>query len=104
MVDKFKFVHDPTNENQTEILIILLEEAAEVQQIATKTLRFGPEESQPEQDLNNVQRLSLEIGDLLEMIRHAKNAGLISEDHIEQGMKNKNLQLSKYMKTFEQSN
>ena len=49
---------------EREILTILIEEAAEVQQRATKALRFGLTEIQPSKTRTNRVRLSAEMGDL----------------------------------------
>jgi len=49
------------NEYPSELLIILMEEAAEVQQVASKILRFGISES-------NFTDLRKEVADLSEMI------------------------------------
>lgn len=49
------------NEYPSELLIILMEEAAEVQQVASKILRFGISES-------NFADLRKEVADLSEMI------------------------------------
>lgn len=58
------------------LLICLIEECAEVAQRATKALRFGTKEVQPGQYLDNFQRLSDELNDLLTvmdlMIEHDK--------------------------------
>lgn len=50
------------------LLLHLIEECAEVQQRATKALRFGLDEVQPGQDLNNLQRLSGELNDLFAVV------------------------------------
>lgn len=49
------------NEYPSELLIILMEEAAEVQQVASKILRFGISEQ-------NFTDLRKEVADLSEMI------------------------------------
>lgn len=54
------------------LLTCLIEECAEVQQRATKALRFGLREIQPEQELTNQHRLVDELDDLegvLDMLR-----------------------------------
>lgn len=54
------------------LLIKLIEECAEVQQRATKALRFGLSETQPGQTLSNACRLADEVMDLMaavEMLR-----------------------------------
>jgi hypothetical protein len=48
-----------------ELLIILMEEAAEVQQRAAKALRFGLDEIQPGQELTNANRIEDEVGDFI---------------------------------------
>ena len=84
---------------QREVLTVLIEECAEVQQRATKALRFGVDEVQPGQPLSNAARLSVEIGDLLEMIDVAERAGLLSTPHIEEGRGGKRGKLAKFMQT-----
>ena len=64
---------------EAELLIILIEECAEVAQRATKMLRFGIDEIQPNQPHDNTQRLSVEVGDLLAVVDECMNVGLIDE-------------------------
>jgi len=73
------------NERQREILTILIEEAAEVQQRATKALRFGLEEVQPGQELTNAERLAREVGDFETMTEMALEEGLIHGDDVVAG-------------------
>ena len=96
----FEFKDDPVTDYEHEVLLILIEEAAEVQQRATKAIRFGPKEIQPGQDFNNVERLSAEIGDLLVMIEMATEAGLIDAELVEQGKTHKHKHLAEFMKTY----
>ena len=77
----------------------MIEECAEVQQRATKLLRFGLEEVQPGQLFSNALRLSSEIGDLMEVIDLAINAGLVLPKAVETGRKNKRRQLTRFMQT-----
>lgn len=83
---------------QDEVLTILNEECAEVVQRACKSKRFGPHEIQPGQLFTNAWRLGLEVGDLLFMIELAKQAGLINEHAIAEGMRRKPQQLATYMR------
>ena len=56
---------------EEHLLSILIEECAEVQQRATKALRFGmddPKGTEPGQNLTNENRLYYEINDLLAAI------------------------------------
>lgn len=50
---------------EQHLLTVLAEECAEVAQRAAKAARFGMDEVQPGQDLNNKQRIEQELGDLL---------------------------------------
>lgn len=59
-------------------MTLIVEECAEVQQRATKMLRFGVQEVQPGQLLTNAQRLSQELGDLMAVLKLAEAAALIS--------------------------
>lgn len=78
------------------LLCRLVEECAEVQQRATKAMRFGISEKQPGQDFTNAERLAAEIGDVLEMVERIKAAGLIRQADIDTGRRHKRRQLSVY--------
>lgn len=63
--------------NTTEYLLsCLIEECAEVIQRATKAQRFGLHETQPEQELNNEQRLAAELADLTGVLELLWDEGL----------------------------
>ena len=62
---------------QAEIAGCLAEECAEVTQRAMKLFRFGCADVQANHALNNVERLSDEVGDLLEVLDWAYGAGII---------------------------
>lgn len=51
------------------LLVCLIEECAEVIQRACKAIRFGFDEIQPGQSLNNIERISGEMDDLLGVVR-----------------------------------
>jgi len=56
---------------QEQLLVILMEECAEVSQRASKTLRFGltdPAGKEPDQPYTNKDRLLMEINDLYAVI------------------------------------
>ena len=99
MTKKFKTDKPLPTEHEREVLTILVEEAAEVQQRATKMLRFGAAEIQSGQDLTNSERLSMEIGDFITMVQRAAALDLVSHDFIQRGSKQKELRLAKYMQT-----
>ena len=75
----------------------IIKEAAELQQRATKLLRFGVLEVQPGQSDSNRRRLGLELGDLLETMSHAECAGIINPDDVAEGQFRKRRQLEKFM-------
>jgi hypothetical protein len=50
------------------ILLLLSEECDEVSQRVIKALRFGLDEVQPEQPLNNTERIVYELNDLMAVI------------------------------------
>lgn len=95
--DRFVTPYPPPTPYEREIIEILIEECAEVQQRGTKMLRFGVREVQPGQSLTNTARLAHEVGDLLEIIDLAVNAGLMDPRDIEAGRVHKRAQLKKYM-------
>ncbi len=78
-----------------EYLPLVIEEATEVIKAATKILRFGPNRRYPSGDHageTNTEALSMEIGDLVEVI---DRLGLPSEI-IERGRDKKQAQLKKW--------
>lgn len=95
--EKFVFSAPPLSDYEREILTILIEECAEVQQRATKMLRFGRDEMQQGQALTNRDRLSLEVGDMDAMKHLCIAAGLIDMGKMIEGMRNKGLKLIKYL-------
>ena len=99
MTDKFITPSELPTPREQEILVILIEEAAEVQQRATKALRFGLPEIQPEQDLTNRTRLSEEIGDMLCTMDMAFEEGVIERPAAEFSYKRKEQRLEQYMQT-----
>lgn len=101
MTDRFITPCDLPEGRAREILTILIEECSEVQQRATKALRFGLAETQPGQPLNNSARLGMEIGDLREMVGWALAHGIVSISDIEAGERQKRKQLAKFMQTTE---
>lgn len=74
---------------EQELLTILMEECAEVTQAASKIIRFGESEQ-------NSSILSSEVGDLLAVIDLCFRHGLLQEEIIASGMKNKVKKLKFY--------
>ena len=60
---------------QEHLLTILCEECVETAQRATKAIRFGLEEIQPGQDLNNAQRIIYEFNDLMAVMQMLQEEG-----------------------------
>lgn len=84
------------NAVEQEILDVLIEEAAEAIQRATKLKRFGRDEVQPGQPDSNKRRLGLELGDLAGMVMIAQFAGLIDVDDVIEGQAIKLERFEKY--------
>ena len=99
MTDKFISPCPKPAEYEAELLTILIEECAEVQQRATKMLRFGVNEIQPGQELTNVDRLSLECGDLTAIGDLCIEAGLINSDLAEKQVPVKQAKLKKFLQS-----
>lgn len=66
----------------TYLLICLIEECAELIQRVCKSLRFGLYETQPEQQLNNLERMRYEFNDIIAIteLLHANNVELDQSD------------------------
>jgi NTP pyrophosphatase (non-canonical NTP hydrolase) len=97
--DKYVTPCELPTPHEREILTILIEECAEVQQRATKLLRFGRDEVQPGQPHNNRERLSGELGDLNAIVEMAANYGLVALHVVWQQELKKRAKLRKYMQT-----
>lgn len=99
MDDKFVTPCPLPTPYERELLTILIEEASEIQQRATKALRFGLDEIQPGQPLNNAQRLDYEIGDFVAVLRRLQAIEVSNPFAIETAAQAKDLKLAKYMQT-----
>ena len=75
---------------QEELLVILMEECAEVQQEASKLIRFG---SETWADVLNFEK---EIGDLMCVVALCQEAGLLDEDAVLQAAEAKRLKLKRW--------
>ena len=62
------------------LLVILMEECAEVQHRASKLLRFGPQDSDPATGEGSVDALVRELNDLMGTIQMVKTYGVIFGD------------------------
>ena len=75
MSDRYQPNGKPLTDREREILIVLMEECAEVTQAASKLLRFG-KENRPDNGVSNVETLSKEVGDLRYMLTMVRDADL----------------------------
>lgn len=95
-MSEFKHTHSEPNPQEREILYHLIEECSEVIQRATKVLRFGTAEVQSGQSLDNVERLSEEVGNLKATMAKAESVNLLDEACINYGFDKKVKKFEKY--------
>jgi NTP pyrophosphatase (non-canonical NTP hydrolase) len=88
------------NDHQEECLNILQEECAEVVQAASKIKRFGINNRKEGAELDNLENLEMELGDVLAMIEMCKRAGIgITDEGLERAKQAKFARLGKWMNT-----
>lgn len=97
MPDKFVTPEPMPTPLENEVLAILIEECSEVIQRATKMQRFGINEVQPGQELTNAERLSDEVGDLLETIRLAGSVKIVHRLRLPAAQDRKAAKLEQFM-------
>ncbi len=78
-----------------EMLVITMEECAELSQACSKLIRF--QDDQSEQDVKNLQD---EIGDVMCMIEIMKHSGLVDDEQIEKRIEVKKEKLMKWSLLF----
>lgn len=87
-------------DHQEECIEILQEECAEVTQAASKIKRFGLFNRKDGSELNNLQNLEMELGDVLAMIDMCKEAGIgITDEGLERAKIAKKARVLKWMRT-----
>lgn len=92
------------NEHQEECLNILQEECAEVIQAASKIKRFGIDNCKDGAELNNLQNLEMELGDVLAMIDLCREAGIgITSEGLEKAKQAKKKRLARWMHTWNET-
>jgi NTP pyrophosphatase (non-canonical NTP hydrolase) len=89
------------NNKQNEILLIAQEECAEVTQAISKIFRFGMDAKHPNEDRNNKQRLTEEVGDLLCMIELLIANGVVDEMSVYNAKNAKMTKLAKWSNIFD---
>lgn len=91
-------------DHQEECLNILQEECAEVIQAASKIKRFGIYNKKMGAELNNLQNLEMEIGDVLAMIDLCREAGIpITDEGLERAKISKKKRLAQWMHTYSET-
>lgn len=89
----------PLTDFEREVLVILMEECAEVIQAASKLIRFG-KENRPDTGISNSVVLAHEIGDLRAMVALVTAAaGLCKMSDVQDGVDRKNKRLEHFMQT-----
>lgn len=97
MTDKFENYGRMPTDYESELLTILMEECAEVQIRVSKMIRFGIDETQPEQPFDNKVRLSHELGDLTAVLSECIDMDLVDEDVIQKQIPIKIAKLKLFM-------
>lgn len=98
-MDRYQPNGTPLTDREREVLVILMEECAEVIQAASKLIRFGKENRPDQAHLPNSEVLGIEIGDLKCMIDNALVEGLFKQEDMTFGAKRKQVRLAQYMQT-----
>jgi len=98
MNERYKPNGTPLTDYEREMLVILMEECAEVIQAASKLIRFG-KENRPDSGVSNTYALGAEIGDLTYMVELAVDAGVVRSTSIEEGRFRKRERLALYMQS-----
>lgn len=89
----------PLTPYEQELLIILMEECAEVVQAASKLIRFGKKNRPSPDAYENTHYLGLEIGDVQEVVERLVNADVITSLSIADGMVRKAKRLERFLQT-----
>ena len=97
MADRYVPTGTPLTDLEREILTVLIEEAAEVQQAAAKLLRFGKGDRVPGLEVHNHVVLGWEIGDLEYLIDCAIGLNLIRTGDVADGRQRKRRRLRQFL-------
>lgn len=71
----------PLTDYERELLVIMMEECAEVTQAASKLLRFG-KKNRPDTGVSNSLVLAGELGDLAAVISMVEHSGLVESEQV----------------------
>jgi len=75
-------INETLNDQQNEVMLIALEECAEVIQAISKISRFGIDNLKPGKPKTNREHLEEELGDLLAMVDILENMDAINMDSV----------------------
>ena len=79
------------------LLTCLIEECSEIQQAASKALRFGLDDGHPEKTTTNAEDIAKECVDLVAVIEMLEEAGIIDRIRTLQGIEHKKAKVRHYM-------
>lgn len=97
MTDKYVSPHPLLEGPLRELLVILMEECAEVQIAASKCLRFGMKYGYPGTLRVNDRDLAHEIGDVLEVVSRIRRLGVLDQEDITAAMQHKSRKLDQFL-------
>lgn len=97
-MSRYKPNGEPLTDYERELLVILMEECAEVTQAASKLIRFG-KENRPDSSESNSVVLAHELGDLEGVLSLVIGIDLCRIDDVLDGRKRKAERLSCFMQT-----
>lgn len=83
------------------LFLKLMEECAEIQQITSKLLQFGPDNIRDGEELNNTERLRLELNDLLAVVWLLEVKGHVlsqTESYLDSHITAKEKKIEKYLR------
>lgn len=94
-MERYVSPHPRPTPYQAELLTCLIEEASEVQKAACKAQRFGFEDGDPNNELNNRQEIERELGDLIAVVELLIKEGVLTRHHIRRAVPVKMEKLTK---------
>jgi hypothetical protein len=97
-MNRYKPNGTPLSDYERELLVILMEECAEVTQAASKLLRFG-KENHPDSGLSNSLVLATEVGDLEAIMSMIEEAHLVDRETVGNAAMQKRVRLAHFMQT-----
>lgn len=98
MAERYKPNGKPLTDYERELLVILMEECAEVTQAASKLIRFG-KENHPDTGLSNSLVLATEVGDLEAITSMVEEARLVDRETVGNAAMRKRTRLAHFMQT-----